>query len=59
MPDNNARYTNKRATIRLWVLPTLGVLLCVSFLIVGISIGASGALPESIISVLTSPTHKA
>ena len=57
MADDNARNTDKLVFLPRWALVILGTLLCLSFLIVGISIGISGAVPQSIAGMLSSPTQ--
>ena len=57
MVDDTARNTDKLVSLPRWALVILGTLLCLSFLIVGISIGMSGAVPQSIAGMLSSPTQ--
>lgn len=57
MVNENDRITDKRVSIPRWVLVILGILMCLAFLMVGIGIGISGAVPQSIEAVFASPTH--
>ena len=57
MGDENARATYKRVYLPRWALVMLGVLLCLLFFLVGISVGRSGAVPHSIVDIFASPTQ--
>ena len=57
MASENDRTTDKQVSIPRWTLVTLGILLCLSFLVIGIGIGISGAVPQSIEAVFASATH--
>ena len=57
MTDENTRTKDNLVSLPRWILIILGLILCLSFLVVGITVGVSGIVPQSIAGIFASPTH--